>query len=189
MRTSNLQERFTMEINSPSEPQAGSKNNRNLIIGVVAAIVLCCCCLVTGIGGYYLYQGYVQAQQVVQEFQEYEIPEFPTPVPFDQTDPNSQSIPEVSGFDFSGDVPSGGLSDDETRLTAWFSVQLIAAISGCETPTVDGTTINVVQQPDSRGVWVEEWNVNCGNGSFSPQKVTFTPENGIVNVEVEMPYP
>lgn len=174
---------------NPESQQAGTNKNRTIIIAVIVAIVLCCCCLVTGVGGYYLYQGYVQAQQAVEEFQNFEIPEFPTPVPFDQTDPNSETNPEVPNFDLTGEVPAGGLADDETRLTAWFSVQLIAAISGCETPTVEGTTINVVQQPDERGVWVEEWNVNCGNGSFSPQKVTFTPENGIVNVEVELPYP
>lgn len=174
---------------NPEPQQTGTNKNRTIIIVVIVAIVLCCCCLVTGVGGYYMYQGYVQAQQAMQEFQDYEIPEFPTPVPFDQTDPNSESIPEIPGFDFSGDVPSGGLADDQTRLTAWFSVQVISAISGCDTPTVEGTTISVLQQPDSGGVWVEEWNVNCGNGSYQPQKVTFTPENGIVNVEVELPSP
>jgi hypothetical protein len=174
---------------NPEPQQAGTNKNRTIIIVVIVAIVLCCCCLVTGVGGYYMYQGYLQAQQAVEEFQNFEIPEFPTPVPFDQTDPNSETIPGVPNLDLTGEMPAGGLADDETRLTAWFSVQLIAAISGCETPTVDGTSINVVQQPDASGVWVEEWNVNCGNGSFSPQKVTFTPENGFVNVEVDIPYP
>jgi hypothetical protein len=178
-----------METNMPPEPQTGPSKNRNLIIGVVIAIVLCCCCLVTGIGGYYMYQGYVQAQQAIDDFQNFEIPEFPTSVPFDPNDPNSGTEDPDFGFDLSGEVPEGGLADDETRLTAWLSVQLIAAISGCSSPTVDGTTITVLQQPDSGGVWVEEWAVNCSDGTSMPHKVTFTPENGIVNVNVEMPTP
>jgi hypothetical protein len=165
-------------------PQAGSGNNRKLIIGVIVAVVLGCCCLVTGVGGYYAYQAYVQTQQALEEFQNFEIPEFPTSVPFD---PNSESDDPFTGFDFTNEVPEGGLSDDETRLTAWFTVQLIAAISGCSSPTVEGTTITIVQQPDSSGVWVEEWNVNCGDGTSQPQKVIFTPENGTVNVDVELP--
>jgi hypothetical protein len=180
-----------MEINSTPEPQAGSSKNRNLIIGIVIAVVLCCCCLVTGAGGYYMYQGYVQAQQTLEEFQNFEIPEFPTAMPFDPNNPGSENedftIPE---FDFGGEqLPEGGLTDDTTRLTAWYSVQIIAAISGCSAPSAPGTTISVLQQPDSSGIWVEEWNVDCGGGSFSPHEVTFTPENGIVNVNVELPAP
>lgn len=177
-----------MEINPTPEPQTGSNKNRNLIIAVAAAVILCCCCLAAGVGGYYVYQGYVQAQQAIEDLQNYEIPEvpdFPTQVPFNPSD--SDDTGNVPEFDFSGDMPSGGLADDETRLTAWFSVQIIGAISGCNAPTVDGTTITVLQQPNSSGVWVEEWNVNCGDGTSMPFKVTFTPENGIVNVNVEMP--
>jgi hypothetical protein len=170
---------------TPEPRQAGTNKNRNLIIGVVI-VVLACCCLVTGIGGYYMYQGYVQAQQAMEEFQNFEIPEFPTAIPFDQTDPNSESNP-IPGFDFSGDVPAGGLADDETRLSAWFSVQIIGAISGCNTPTVAGTTISVLQQPNADGVWLEEWNVNCGDGTSKPFRLTFTPVNGVINVNVELP--
>ncbi len=54
-------------------------------------------------------------------------------------------------------------------------------------PTSAGTTITVTQQPDAAGEWKEKWDVNCGDGTNKPYNVTFTPENGIVNVNVEMP--
>jgi hypothetical protein len=171
-----------MEIND-TPPQVQPKNNRNVIIGVVVAIVLCCCCLVTGVGGYYGYQAYVVAQQAVEDIQNLDIPEIPTDVPFNPLDPNStETAPE---FDFSGDVPVGGLADDETRLIAWASVQLIGIMSGCNAPTVEDTTITVLTQPEAGGPWREEWNVNCGDGTFKAFPVNFTPENGIVNVTVD----
>ena len=164
-----------METNPTPQPTSGT--NRNLIIGIVIAIVLCCCCAVTAVAGYYGYQAYVQAQQVVQDLEDFEIP---TAIPGDPNNP----APE---FDLSGDIPEGGLADDQTRLTAWFSLQVVAAISGCSAPTAEGTTITVVQQPDGNGEWVEEWNVNCGDGTSQPFRATFTPENGTVNVTVELP--
>lgn len=164
----------TPSINpSPEAP----KSNRNLIIGVVVAIVLCCCCVVTGVGGYYGYQAYTAAQQAVQQFENIEIPEIPSEIPFD---PNN--IPSELG-----DVPQGGLADETTRYTAWLSLQLVGMMSGCDTPTASTTTISVIQEPDSSGAWKEAWNVDCGNGSFKSYNVAFTPENGIVNVNVELP--
>ncbi len=173
--------------NFTPDPPAGSNKNRNLIIGIVAAIVLCCCCAATAIAGYYGYQAYLETQRAIQEFQNFEIPEIPTMVPFDPANP--EATPQIPQFDLSGDMPSGGLADDTTRLTAWYSVQIIAAVSGCASPTVEGTTISVVEQPNSSGAWTEEWNVNCGDGTFKPYQVNFTPENGVVNVDVEFSFP
>lgn len=161
-------------------PQAEPKNNRNTIIGVVIAVVLCCCCVVTGVGGWYGYQAYIAAQQAVEDIQDFPIP---TDIPFVPSDPNSTEV--APNFDFSGDMPSGGLADDETRIVAWASVQLVGIMSDCTTPTVEGTTITVTQQSDASGVWHEEWNVNCGDGTSKAFPLKFTPENGIVNVEVE----
>lgn len=163
---------------TPSIPPSSEapKSNRNLIIGVVIAVVLCCCCVVTGVGGYYGYQAYVSAQQAVQQFEDLDIPN-PEDFPLD---PNQ--LPADLG-----EIPQGGLADETTRYTAWLSLQLVGMMSGCETPTAATTTISVAQQPDASGIWVEAWNVDCGNGSFQSYNVTFTPENGIVNVNVEIP--
>jgi hypothetical protein len=161
-------------------PEAAPKSNRNLIIGIVIAVVLCCCCVVTGAAGYYGYQAYTAAQQAVQQFDDIQIPDIqdiPTGIPID---PNNLPVDL-------GDVPQGGLSDDTTRYSAWLSVQLVGMMSGCEAPTAATTTISVTQQPDASGVWVEAWNVDCGNGSFTSYNITFTPENGVVNPTVELP--
>ncbi|MCB0103223.1 MAG: hypothetical protein H6635_07450 [Anaerolineales bacterium] len=171
-----------METN-PVPSSAEPKNNRNVIIGVVVAVVLCCCCVVTGVGGYYGYQTYVAAQQAIEEFQDFEIPEIPTDVPFNPSDPNNPG--DVPSFDYSGDVPSGGLADDETRLVAWASVQLVGMMSGCTAPNAAGTTITVLTEPSNGGPWREEWNVDCGDGTFTAIPLTFTPENGITSVTVD----
>jgi hypothetical protein len=167
-----------MESTPPITPSADApKSNRNMIIGIVIAVVLCCCCVVTGAAGYYGYQAYVAAQQAVQQFDDLEIPNIPSDIPLD---PNN--LPTEFG-----EVPQGGLSDDTTRYSAWLSVQLVGMMSGCETPTAATTTISVTQQPDSNGIWVEAWNVDCGNGSFTSYNITFTPENGVVSPTVEIP--
>lgn len=163
-------------------PQTEPKNNRNIIIGVVVALVLCCCCLVTAVGGYYGYQAYIAAQQAVEDFQDFEIP---TTVPFDPGDPNA--TPFSPGFDTSGDLPAGGLADDDTRFIAWSLVQGFGIIYGCSSPAAEGTTITITQEPDASGVWREEWSVNCGDGSFKTFPLTFTPDNGIIKVEVGIP--
>jgi hypothetical protein len=160
-------------------PQPQQKSNRNIIIAVVVGVLLCCCCLTFAVAGYYGYQAYRAAKNAINGF------EVPTDIPLDPNNPTSPSIP-IPSFD-SSDAPQGGLSDSTTRVTAWTTLQLIAAISGCTTPTADGSTIKIIQEPDSVGIWVEEWDVPCGDGSSQLFKVTFTPENGFVSVNVEVP--
>ncbi len=167
--------------NSMESDQAKSNSNRNIIIGVVVAVVLCCCCVVTAAGGFYGYQGYVAAQSTYEQLQNFEIP---TGIPSDPNDPNSPTIP-IPNFD-SSDAPQGGLTDDSTRIVAWSTVQIFAAIQGCATPTAEGTIISITQEPDSSGVWQEEWTVNCGDDTSQLFNLTLTPENGIVNVSIDL---
>lgn len=162
-------------------PAAGQKSNRNMILYIVLGVLFFCCCISVAVGGYYAYKAYVAAQQVVEDVQNFDIP---TDVPFIPVDPSG--TPVIPDFDASGDIPEGGLADDETRGIAWASLQLIGMMSGCNMPTAEGTTVTVIQQPDASGEWREEWNVNCGDGSYKAFPLTFTPQNGIVNVTVDI---
>jgi hypothetical protein len=104
---STLQEKGKNGKNNP-EPQAGSSKNRNHHYRCCVAVVLCCCCLVTGRWRILYVSGICASAADVEEFQNFEIPEFPTAMPFDQNDPGSENedftIPE---FDFGGEVPPG----------------------------------------------------------------------------------
>lgn len=165
--------------NDTPESQPQQKSNRNVIIAIVVAVILCCSCLTFSVAGYYGYQAYAATPTAINQF------EIPTDIPLVPNDPASPSIP-VPSFD-SSDAPQGGLTDPTTRVTTWTTLQLIASFSGCATPTAEGSTITILQEPDSSGAWIEEWNVSCGDGSSQPFKVTFTPENGGVSVNVEIP--
>jgi len=45
----------------------------------------------------------------------------------------------------------------------------------------------VLEQPDANGNWVEEWNVNCGDGTSQPFKINYTNESGYITPNVEIP--
>ena len=49
-------------------PQTEKKNNQKTIIWVVVAVLLCCFCVAAGVAGWYGYQAYLTAQQVVEAF-------------------------------------------------------------------------------------------------------------------------
>jgi hypothetical protein len=140
-----------------SQPVQGS--NRNIIVIILVAVVLCCCCVVAGVGGYYGYQAYQAARDTVET---------------------------LPGFG-EGDLPAGGLSDDVTRATAWGSMLFTGPIFDCATPTVEGTAIEVVQEPDSNGVWIERWDVACGDGTTRPFTITFSPADGYTDVNIAPP--
>lgn len=160
-------------------PKQGS--NRNLMIGIVIASLLCCCLVVTAAGGYFGYKAYLTAQAAKNAMQDFQLP----------TDPSNPDqpiipIPGIPGFG-SGDLPQGGLTDDVTRATAWGSLLVTGSIYGCESATVEGTTIEVVSQPDANGKWVEKWNTPCGDGTNKSFTITFTPQNGITGVDIAPP--
>jgi len=164
-------------IPSNAPMSAAPKSNRNMIIGIIVAVVLCCLCVVVAIGGYYAYQAYQVAQQTLQNIQ------IPTSFPIDPNNPDSPNIP-VPGF---SDAPQGGLADDLTRSIAWVQVSAYAAVAGCSSPQAQTTSITVTEQPDANGTWVEEWNVDCGDGSTQTITVNYTTDNGVVLPEAVQP--
>lgn len=153
-------------------PTPGQKSNRNLIIGIVAAVVVCCCCTAAALGGYYAWKAYQATQNALEEIQDFELP---TDIP--------TGLPSVPGLE-DAELPQGGLADDVSRATAWGTIVLTGSIFECLSPAVTGTSIEVVQEPDANGVWIENWNVACGEGATKSFKITFTPEGGFTNVNV-----
>jgi hypothetical protein len=126
--------------------------NRTLIIVTVVAIGLCCCFVVAAAAGYYFYTN-------------------------SQTVDMSPALPEedfVPQSDFGADEPpSGGLANDILKNDTWAVMSPAAVGLGCEQPSGSGLTIEVLQQPDAGGVWVEKWPVMCASGDSYEFEVEF----------------
>jgi hypothetical protein len=167
-----------------TDPQSSAihedkKPNRNLIISIVAVLLFGCCCLVVGVGGYYGYQAYVAARETVAEIQE----EFEIPV--DPNDPNSPNVP-MPFMPFS-ESPEGGLGDERAREFVWAQIPIYYQEANCPSPKADTTEITVVTQPNAEGSWQEEWNVDCGNGTFHTFVVDFFTQDGYSSGMVQPP--
>lgn len=127
--------------------------NRTLIIAAVVAILLCCCCVITAAAGYYFYAN-------------------------NQSVGVSPSLPEedfVPQFDFAADEPpSGGLGNDILKSDTWKVIVPASIGLGCDQPLNSISTIEVLQQPDANGVWVEKWIVVCASGDEYAFEVQYT---------------
>ena len=152
-----------MEDQQPTNSQPEKKNNTPIIIAV-AVIVLCCCCLVAGAAGYYLYSTSKTGQF------NYSPPDTFTPIPPILNDTNT----EVSGANSDiGEPPTGGLGNEILIRDTW-NVMAPAAIGlGCDKPLGADTTIDVIEQPDENGRWVEHWHVACQSGDEYTFEVEF----------------
>jgi hypothetical protein len=171
-----------MENPTPQFPPAEQpkKPKTGLIIGIVVAVLLCCCCLV--VLGVVLFMGssvtsiYSSINQQLTAMPE--IPSMPsgTLEPANPSDnpaapSESPSIPS-SASDL---IPQGGLGDDLLRANTWGYVITAAAMSGCTATDATKTTIEVLQEPDSAGVWKEKWTVTCEDESNQAFDISFTP--------------
>lgn len=137
-----------MEISQPVD-KVPTRRNQALLIAIGTSIVVCCCCIGIAIAGFY---GFTAIQSVVTQ----EIP------PFEDFD---LSTPESSDFDFGvGDPPEGGLGNEILRSDTWQYVAGSAMGQGCDRPIGASSTIEVLQEPDDSGVWLEKWTVVCRSG-------------------------
>ncbi|MEP6895412.1 MAG: hypothetical protein ABI986_07380 [Chloroflexota bacterium] len=143
-----------------SQPE--KKNNTPLIIAAVV-IVLCCCCLVASAVGYYAYNKSKTGQFNFSPSDTF------TPIP-----PilNETSTEVPSSNSDNGEPPTGGLGNDVLRGDTWNTLAPAAVGLGCDKPLGADTTIDVIEQPDANGRWVEHWNVACQLG----KKYTFEVE-------------
>ena len=158
-----------IETPNSVEPQ---KSNTGLMIGIGAAVVvlLCCCVAVIVIAALTL-----MAPVVGKTFSTINNDIIMTSMP------NLPATPDLSGIPtLSPDIiPQGGRGDEILRASAWANVLVAASLDGCSyNPKASATTIKVTQEPDSDGLWKEEWTLVCDDGSKKPYDLTFTPSAG-----------
>ncbi len=171
------------QIPVEAAPEAPKKSNQGLLIGIIVAVLLCCCCLIAGTFLVLTVLG-PAVNNVFSTINEGlltptgpnsedfpaipEIPVFPT---------DEDGVPEMpvspSGYD--DFIPQGGLGDEVLRTDTWVYVMAASAMSGCVATEASKTTIEVLQEPDSAGIWKEKWTVTCDDGTQQSFDVTFSP--------------
>lgn len=160
-----------MEAPQPVTTLPAQKNRTPLIIAAIA-LVLCCGCLVLAIAGYY---GYFSLRSV--ETQVFPTAEVFPPIATQEvmTPASTTDIPVgTPGLDTDiGDPPPGGLGNDILKNDTWQYVAAAAAGRGCDQPIGADSTIEVLQQPDANGVWLEKWTVACNPGDSYAFEVEF----------------
>ena len=154
-----------------SAPEVSVNKNRTLWI-IATVIALCCCSVIVAAAAFY---GFFTIRSVgtqpppLEEFTPSIPEEFPTPsidleTPF--VTPDIITDP--------GEAPTGGLGNDILRNDTWQYVAAAAVGQGCNRPIGPNSTIEVLQQPDASGVWVEKWTVICRSGDSYAFEVTYT---------------
>ena len=150
-----------METSQP-ENNVPSKTNQRTILIVIAALVLCCGCLGVAAIGFY---GWNTLRVSTQEFP---TSEFPSVV----TQEAMTEAPNINAAD-PGEAPTGGLGNDILRNDTWQAIAAAAVGQGCDQPIGADSTIEVLQQPDASGVWVEKWTVACQSGDSYAYEVEY----------------
>ena len=137
--------------------------NRNRILLIIAASVLglCCCGLIIAVAGFY---GFTTIQSATTQVIPLE--EFTPSIQDESMTPSIDSTPVVPP-DINvdpGEAPTGGLANDILRHDTWQVVASAALARGCTQPAAADTTIEVLQEPNAAGVWLEKWTVTCSSG-------------------------
>lgn len=71
----------------------------------------------------------------------------------------------------------GGLADPLVKRDVWSSIVIYEKGNGCEDP--ESVLISIMQQPDSSGAWMEQWDVNaCGKSSSYMVRFAQNPAGG-----------
>lgn len=157
-------------MDTPSFEQPEQKKSKLPLILGIAAALLCCCCLILIV--IYFVLGPAVSNVFSEINSQIESPSLP----------NGTALPDIGTF---LDVPTGGLGDDTLRANTWAYVVLLGASVGCENPTADHTSIDVLSYPDSSGVWQERWNLVCADGSTPAFIIDFTPNpNGGTDISI-----
>jgi hypothetical protein len=155
-----------------SEQGTSVKKNRTLWIIAAAVIALCCCGLIAAVAGFY---GFITIRSSATQVLPLE--EFTPAIPEELATPSINletplNTPDVNAD--AGEAPPGGLGNDILRNDTWQYVAAAAVGQGCDRPIGPNSKIEVLQQPDASGVWVEKWTVVCRSGGTYPFEVTYT---------------
>ncbi|PKN94908.1 MAG: hypothetical protein CVU44_03635 [Chloroflexi bacterium HGW-Chloroflexi-6] len=153
------------------------KNNTVLIVVAVIAALLCCCCILI-VGGLTLLgptvsDTFENIEEGIEQGAPYEMPaEGEDPSYEGGEGQGEETYPGLSDY-----VPVGGLGDEILRTDTWLNVTFSAVMASCTIPAdgAQNTSIEVIQNPDGAGVWVERWTVPCDEGSSKAFDITFTP--------------
>lgn len=164
-----------------------SNTTRNIVIGVGVVFLLMCCCAIIAVAALTIMGPVIGRtfSSINNSLDNPTIPDFPTlsPSDFPTLDPDA-TLPGGA----SNPIPQGGRGNEIERASAWSYVILQAAFDSCtlSNPKADDMSISVKEEPNSDGVWVEEWTVNCDGGDKKVYTVTFTPDsNGSTDVSVK----
>ena len=149
--------------------------NRTLLI--IVGVVLLCCCVVVIAGAV--------AYPTIKKYLNSASSGLQNPNPASTSVPDMTNTPSPSnggGSSASGPV-DGGLGDSILKTDVWNSILNAESQRNCS--DVTSTVIDVAQQPNSSGVWVEDWSANvCGNDTVFV--VTFTPDpKGGTNYDIK----
>lgn len=168
-----------------------SNTGRNIAIGVGAVILLLCCCAVIVVAALTMLGPTVGRtfSSINNSLENPVIPDFPTISPDDFPTIDPDNFPTIDpNTTFENPIPKGGRGDEIERASAWSFVILQGALDGCtlSNPKASDMSITVKEEPNSDGVWVEEWTVSCDSGDQKTYTVTFTPDsNGSTDVDVK----
>jgi hypothetical protein len=147
-----------------SVPEVPVKKNRTLWIIAASVIALCCCSLILAVAAFYGFFAIRSVGTQPPPVEEFETPSINSETPFTTPDINVDP----------GEAPTGGLGNDILRYDTWQAVAAAAVGQGCDRPIGPNSKIEVLQQPDAGGVWVEKWTVVCRSGGTYPFEVTYT---------------
>jgi hypothetical protein len=159
-----------IETPNQAEPK---KSNTGLMIGIggIVVVVLLCCCAAVVIAAVT-----IMGPKVGTIFSTITT-ELTTPTPDSPPVPATPDLSKIPSVP-SDLIPQGGHGDEVLRASAWGYVLIAASLDGCTNPSAADTKIRVIQEPDSTGVWKEEWTAACDSGSKKAYNVTFTPSTG-----------
>ena len=151
--------------------EAKARRRQRTIVLVIAGLALCCACLVVAVAIYSWSSVRGGAGDLDTPGEEI-TPSGPENSLTPAFDPNSAVATQGSESD-PGEAPTGGLGNDILRNDTWQAVAAAAAGQGCDQPIGADSTIEVLQEPDAAGVWLEQWIVACQSGDSYDFEVEF----------------